>query len=61
MLKKWKEKHGLNATYRNLLRLCCDGRDLCSAETICEVLKEKAQERYVFTKCVANSFIVMPF
>ena len=39
---KWKVKQGLQATYRNLLKLCCDGGHTSSAEAICEVLRKEA-------------------
>ena len=42
VLRKWKTQHGLRATYRMLLKVCCEGGDCRSAATICEVLKEKA-------------------
>ena len=38
-LEEWKEKHGIHATYHNLLRLCCQGRDAHTAAAICEVLR----------------------
>ena len=47
MLKEWKMKQHLDATYRNLLRLCCKGGDRRSTEAICTVLKAMAHERYV--------------
>ena len=44
VLRKWKEKEGFDATYGNLLKLCCKGGDARSANSICAVLKEKVQE-----------------
>ena len=44
VLGKWKEKEGFDATYGNLLKLCCKGGDARSANSICAVLKEKVQE-----------------
>ena len=44
MLRQWKGQQDLRATYRNLLKLCCEGGDGRSAETICKVLREKASE-----------------
>ena len=45
MLRKWKEKQGLHATYGNLLRVCCEGGDASTASTICEVLRRRGMER----------------
>ena len=35
VLRKWKEKEGLHATYGNLLRVCCEGEDTSTAQVIC--------------------------
>ncbi len=44
MLRQWKVQQGLSATYRALLKVCCEGGDHSTAETICKVLREKASE-----------------
>ena len=44
MLKIWKGKEGLRATYGNLLRVCCEGGDTSTAEAICHTLREKTKE-----------------
>ena len=44
MLRKWKEKEGLRATYGNLLRVCCEGGDMSTAQVICDTLREKTKE-----------------
>ena len=38
---KWKRKHGLKATYRNLLQCFCEARHEQGAEAVCEVLRKK--------------------
>ncbi len=42
MLKRWKQKNSFYATYRKLLKLCCDAEDFATAQAICDVLTEKA-------------------
>ena len=41
VLKKWKKKQGVHATYNNLLRQCCLGGDAHTAAAICEVLRKE--------------------
>ena len=45
VLRKWKEKQGLKATYGNLLRICCEAAVPDVATTICEILKSRAQDK----------------
>ncbi len=40
----WKQKNPFGCTYRNLLKVCCDGGDSRTAEAICKVLTERAEE-----------------
>ena len=40
MLREWKQKNGLRATYEELLKVCCEGGDLRTANAICEMLSE---------------------
>ncbi len=39
MLIKWKQHKGLEATYMNLLTVCCEARAGDVADAICEVLQ----------------------
>ena len=41
ILRKWKELKGSNATYGNLLRICCKEHLASVAEVICDVLKSR--------------------
>ena len=43
-LRRWKNGHGLAATYGNLLDLCVKAGHTQCAEAICEVLRKKCEE-----------------
>jgi len=45
---KWKENEGSNATYRKLLRVCCEAKVTSAADKICEVLNARAENCKIF-------------
>lgn len=44
MLRKWKEKQGLHATYDNLLMVCCEAGHTTAVQAICDVLNKRANK-----------------
>ena len=61
VLRKWKEKEGLHATYGNLLRVCCEGGDTSTAQVICHTLREKTKEEGKYsTTCIPTTLLVDP-
>ena len=43
-LRRWKNKYGFNATYKNLLKVCVEAGHTEGAEAVCEVLKKKCED-----------------
>ena len=41
ILRKWKELNGVEATYKKLLRLCCENDIQPIAEAICNMLRSR--------------------
>ena len=41
-LQLWRQKLSINATYGDLLRVCCNGNDMQTADVIFEVLQRKS-------------------
>ena len=41
-LQLWRQKLSINATYGDLLRVCCNGNDMQTADVIFEVLQSKS-------------------
>ena len=45
MLRLWKDKMLLRATYRNLLKLFCEAGHATCAEAVVEVLRRKCEHK----------------
>ena len=43
ILRKWKSLHGKDATYGELLRVCCEKQQGSMADKVCEVLEARVE------------------